>query len=160
MGQCTAKVDALLYETINSRREALRNGGSSDDLLGRMLTAATEGWDEKALAFNLASVLNNCKLFYFAGQGTVANVTNFAMLMLAVYPVWQDRARKEVHDVLGDEENYNMNAISRLTMVCKILCSIFVKLDLDRSDCDNVIRFQMLFQIRSLDLKRQRNHRC
>lgn len=72
MDQCTAKVNALLHETINSRREALRNGGSSDDLLGRMLTAATEGWDEKALEFNLASVLNNCKLFYFAGQDTVA----------------------------------------------------------------------------------------
>ena len=43
MDHCTAKVDALLLETINSRREGLRNGGSSDDLLGHMLTAATGG---------------------------------------------------------------------------------------------------------------------
>ena len=149
MDQCTAKVNALLHETINSRREALRNGGSSDDLLGRMLTAATEGWDEKALEFNLASVLNNCKLFYFAGQDTVANVTNFAMLMLATHPEWQDRARKEVLDVLGDQENNNPNAISRLKLVCKVLCSIFVKLDLNRSDPDNLIWFTWYFKLRA-----------
>lgn len=69
--------------------------------------------------------------------------------MLATHPEWQDRARKEVLDVLGDDENNNPNAVSRLKLVCKILCSIFVKLDLNRSDPDNLIWFTWYFKLRA-----------
>jgi len=45
-----------------------------NDLLGRMLAAASDGEDENALVFNLASLFNNSKLFYFAGQDPVAHI--------------------------------------------------------------------------------------
>lgn len=67
----------------------------------------------------MASMLNNCQLFYFVGEDTIANVTHFAMLMLALYPEWHDRARKGVLDVLGDGENNNPNAVLALTWYAK-----------------------------------------
>lgn len=115
-----SKADALLHSIIDGRREAFQKGkiGSyGNDLLGRMLAAASEGWDENTTEFNYASVFHNCKLFYFAGQDTVANATTFALLMLALYPEWQDRARKEVLEVFGDEHSCNPAAISQLKVV-------------------------------------------
>lgn len=120
MNRMVAKADTLLYDLIKGRREAVRNGETSsygNDLLGCMLTAATEGWNEESLEFNLASVMNNCKLFYFAGQDTVANTTLYMLLMLAVHPEWQDRARKEVMEVIGDEEHFDASVLSHLKVV-------------------------------------------
>jgi len=82
-----------------------------------MLTAATDGWDEDSLQFNLASVLKNCKLFHFAGQDTVAaNTVIFTMLMLALRPKWQERARQELLEVLGDKENFYASILPRLKL--------------------------------------------
>lgn len=119
-----SKLDNLLHELIHGRLQAVRNKETSsfgNDLLGNMLTAATDGWEEQTPQFNLSSVLHNCKLFYFAGQDTVANTTMFTMLMLALRPEWQARARKEVLEILGDEENFNASALSRLKVVGMIL---------------------------------------
>lgn len=121
-----SKVDALLREVIHGRLRAVRNGEASsygNDLLGCMFTAASDGWDEESLQFNLASVLNNCKLFYFAGQDTVANAVGFTMLMLALRPEWQERARNEVLEVFGDEENFNASVFSRLKVVQTLIHS-------------------------------------
>lgn len=118
--QMAAKIDSLLRELINHRLEEVRKGEASsygNDLLGRMLKAATEGWKEETVEFNLASVLNNCKLFYFAGQDTVANTILYVMLMLAVHPEWQERARQEVMEVVGDEENFDASVLSHLKVV-------------------------------------------
>ncbi|KAG0605545.1 hypothetical protein M758_9G067300 [Ceratodon purpureus] len=120
MNKMASKIDALLLELINGRLEAVRNGEANsygNDLLGRMLKAAGEGWNEEKEEFNLASVLNNCKLFYFAGQDTVANAILYMMLMLALHPTWQDRARQEVMEVVGDEEHVDFGVLSHLKVV-------------------------------------------
>lgn len=117
-------IDTILRGVVNDRLEAAaRNKTSSygDDLLGRMLTAATDGWEEDTPEFNLASVLNNCKLFYLAGQDTVANVIVFTMLMLALHPEWQDRARKEILEVICHNESFNTSLLSRLKVLGMII---------------------------------------
>jgi len=114
------QLDTLLYDVITRRREAMCNGEASsygEDLLGCMLKEASDGWQENSVEFNLASVMNNCKLFYFAGQDTVANTSVFMLLMLAVYPEWQERARKEVMEVVGEEEKFDAKVLSHLKVV-------------------------------------------
>ena len=88
-----------------------------------MLSAATEGWDETAKDFNLASVFSNTQLMYFGGQTTVANISLFGMLMLATHPEWQERARKEVLEVLGHQK-VDASALPRLKLVRQLQCSI------------------------------------
>ncbi|KAG0586563.1 hypothetical protein KC19_2G100300 [Ceratodon purpureus] len=121
--QSLAKVHALVQDVMDSRREAVRKGETTsygNDLLGRMLGAATEGWDEHATEFNLASVFSNTKLIYFGGQTSVAVLSLFLMLMLAIHPEWQERARKEVAEVIGDAE-INASALLRLKVAGMII---------------------------------------
>lgn len=124
MVKCQGKVDALIHELMDGRRNAVFTGETSsygEDLLGRMLTAATDGWDMKAPEFNMAAVFNNCKLFYFAAEDNVASTIAFSMLMLANHPEWQDRARQEVLEVLGDGEKFNPAALTQLKVLGMIL---------------------------------------
>lgn len=118
------KLDTLLFNVINRRREAVLSAKASsygNDLLGLMLAAASDGWEEGCVEFNLASVMNNCKLFYFAGQDTVSNTCIFMLLMLAVHPEWQERARQEVLDVVdADEEKFDARVLSQLKVLAMI----------------------------------------
>ncbi|KAG0620516.1 hypothetical protein M758_4G222100 [Ceratodon purpureus] len=120
MRQMAKKIDTLLHEILDGRLEAVRKGVTNsygNDLLGRMLTSAADGWSEGSPDFNLQSVIENSKLFYFAGQDTVANASLFTMLMLTLHPEWQDRARAEVMEVVGDEESFDASVLSRLKVV-------------------------------------------
>jgi len=120
MAQLKSRMDNLLHEVISDRQRALKRGEANscgNDLLGMMLAAASDGTDETAPEFNLASVFNNTKLFFFAGQDTVASALTFTLLQLARYPDWQDRARREVLEVLGESDTIDADAISRLKIV-------------------------------------------
>jgi len=129
MDKCRAKIEVLLHEVIDGRRDAIlleKTSSYGEDLLGCMLTTAIDGWDEQTQTFNMASVFNNCKLFYFAGQDTVATTTMFSMLLLANHPWWQDRARQEVLEVLGDGGEYHTSALAQLKVVLSSLFGHFV----------------------------------
>jgi cytochrome P450 len=120
IAECKSKLNTLLLEIIQDGRRAVEQGkmdSYGNDLLGRMIAAASEGTNENTNEFNLASVFNNCKNFYFAGQETVANVTSFTVLMLARHQEWQDRARKEVLELVADEENFDPSVLSHLKVV-------------------------------------------
>lgn len=119
IAQLNGRTEKLIMELVKDRREAVQKGerdSYGDDLLGRMLTA-TERTDGSSHKFILDAVINNCKNFFFAGSDSAANLTTFSLLMLANYPEWQDRARKEVLEVFGDNDPCEMNDISRLKIV-------------------------------------------
>ncbi|KAG0622890.1 hypothetical protein M758_3G131700 [Ceratodon purpureus] len=84
MNESLELMNKLLKDSIHGWREAVRKGVTSsfgDDLLGCMLSSITsESWDPNSLEFNLSTVMNNCKLFYFAGQDTVVNGSLFTLL--------------------------------------------------------------------------------
>ena len=121
MQHLDTKINTLLHEIIDNRRKSstqTKTGSHyGDDLLGRMLAAASDGWDEDVVEFNLASVFNNCKLFFFAGQDTVAVTVLYTMMMLARYPEWQDRARQEIFNVVGNSDNFDTGKLHDLKIV-------------------------------------------
>lgn len=124
MARLRSTIDSSLHELITERRKAAERGDTasySNDLLGIMLAAASNSTDETATEFNLASVFNNAKLFFFAGQDTVATVLTFTLLQLARYPEWQDRARQEVLEEVGETEAYDSTTLNRLKIVGMIV---------------------------------------
>ena len=121
MNESLELMNKLLKDMIHGRREAARKGVTSsfgDDLLGCMLSSITsESWDPNSLEFNLSTVMNNCKLFYFAGQDTVVNDSLFMLLTLALHPEWQHRCRHKLLEVVMDDEHFDPRVLVNLKVV-------------------------------------------
>lgn len=98
------KVISLIRGIIEKREAAVRRGLSdNDDILGLLLKSRNEQNPSKTGRGSLSTddVIEECKEFYFAGQDTTTALLSWTLVVLSMHPEWQDKARKEVFQVLG-----------------------------------------------------------
>jgi cytochrome P450 len=120
------EIRSLLKEIIN-KRERERNVGNAanDDLLGILMESNSrelqESGNEKNAAMSITDVIEECKLFYIAGQETTADLIVWTMVLLSKYPSWQVRAREEVLQVFG-KNNLDFDGLNHLKIVSISLC--------------------------------------
>nr|H1A988.1 RecName: Full=11-oxo-beta-amyrin 30-oxidase; AltName: Full=Cytochrome P450 72A154 [Glycyrrhiza uralensis]BAL45207.1 cytochrome P450 monooxygenase [Glycyrrhiza uralensis] len=113
---------------IRKREKALKSGKSTDDdLLGILLQSnhIENKGDEnsKSAGMTTQEVMEECKLFYLAGQETTAALLAWTMVLLGKHPEWQARARQEVLQVFGNQ-NPNFEGLGRLKIVTMILYEV------------------------------------
>lgn len=87
-----------------------------NDLLGILLESNSGDH-----GMSIEDVVEECRLFHFAGQETTAVLLVWTMIMLSHHQKWQDQAREEILKVIGKNNKPNFDALSRLKTMSMIL---------------------------------------
>lgn len=120
------EVEALLMGIIEKRKLELEAGGSNKaDLLGILLESNLkeihEQGNEKAKGLTTEEVVQECKLFYLAGAETTSSMLGWTLVLLSRHQDWQERARTEIMQVFGKEQNPSFDGLNQLKVVGMIL---------------------------------------
>ncbi|XP_058075248.1 cytochrome P450 714C2-like isoform X2 [Magnolia sinica] len=92
------EIQSLILDLVKEHKEEYTTT-SDKDLLHAILEASTvdHGGPDAATRF----VVDNCKNIYVAGHETTAVTATWCLMLLALNPDWQARARVEVMDICG-----------------------------------------------------------
>ncbi|GJN18322.1 hypothetical protein PR202_gb05472 [Eleusine coracana subsp. coracana] len=127
MRQIRTEVNSILRRMVSKRIEAMKEGDNTkDDLLGLLLESNMRHTDENgesSMGMTIDDVIEECKLFYFAGMETTSVLLTWTMVVLSMHPKWQDRAREEVLGLFGKSKP-GYDGLSRLKIVTMILYEV------------------------------------
>jgi cytochrome P450 len=117
----------MLRNLIERRVNATTIGESTDDdLLGLLLQSSSQNnlpenaSGTKDNGLSIEEVIEESKQFYLAGQETTSSWLAWTMIVLAMHPDWQEKAREEVLQVCGKKEPY-FEAITHFRIVSSSL---------------------------------------
>ncbi|KAF9672633.1 hypothetical protein SADUNF_Sadunf11G0063000 [Salix dunnii] len=122
------EIKASLKALINKREKAMSAGEDTkndllDLLLESNLSEIQAHGNTKNVGMSSEDVVDECKIFYFAGQETTSVLLTWTMILLAQYPEWQARAREEVVQVFGNKKP-DFDGLNHLKVVTMILYEV------------------------------------
>ncbi|KAK6132448.1 hypothetical protein DH2020_033825 [Rehmannia glutinosa] len=94
-----------------------------NDLLGILMESNSRFSQEhgnKNVGMSVEDVVEECKLFYFAGSESTSCLLVWTIVLLCQHPEWQTQAREEVNRVFGKSEP-NFEGLNHLRTVTMIL---------------------------------------
>ncbi|KAL9265168.1 Cytochrome P450 72A397-like protein [Drosera capensis] len=109
-------------EQRSAKVSPLVNKESSSDLLGMLLELNPKEVEESkgsSKGLSMEDVVEEVKLFYFAGTDTLGSSLVWAMILLSQHQDWQQRARDEVFRLFGTStpDFDGLNRLETLTMI-------------------------------------------
>lgn len=110
------EITAMLRNVIEGKANALKTGKSRvDDLLGLLLQYCENENESstKSIGLTIEEVIEECKAFYLAGQETTSSLLTWTVVVLAMHPDWQEKARQEVLQACQNKE-LDFEAITHL----------------------------------------------
>ncbi|KAH9611602.1 hypothetical protein KSS87_007785 [Heliosperma pusillum] len=125
MKKVDGEIQSLLKGIIDKRKKAMDDGEAAKaDLLGILLESnlkeiQSHGTRNKHLAMSFKDMIDECKLFYFAGQETTSVLLVWTMILLSKYQDWQTKAREEVMAAFGTNlpDIDGVNHLKSVTMI-------------------------------------------
>ncbi|XVE74387.1 hypothetical protein DITRI_Ditri12bG0012900 [Diplodiscus trichospermus] len=110
-----------VMQIVKKREEEVASGEADNygtDFLGLLVNAYHDSEQKNRLS--VKDLVDECKTFYFAGQETTNSVLAWTVLLLAIHPEWQEKARTEVIEVFG-KQNPTSEGIGRLKTMTMII---------------------------------------
>jgi len=100
-----------------------KSGSYGADLLGLMMSTKKiqVGGNVQDVRMTTEEIVDECKIFYFAGHETTSSLLTWTMILLGMHQDWQERARKEVLEVCGKNAYPDADSVNRLKIVAMIL---------------------------------------
>ncbi|XP_050368408.1 cytochrome P450 72A397-like [Argentina anserina] len=129
MKQIDKEIRGILMGIIRKREKAIEAGeATKDDLLGALMESNLKdirdhGKNNKNGGMSMEDVVEECKLFYFAGQETTSVLLVWTMVLLCQNQNWQDRAREEVLQVFGMNKP-DFDGLTHLKVVTMIFLEV------------------------------------
>jgi len=125
MQEIYQEIRKILREIIGKRENAMKSGETNnDDLLGLLLESnMKESKGNAKLGLSTEDVIEECKLFYFAGTEATSLLLTWTLIVLSMHAEWQERAREEVLNHFG-RARPDFDSLSRLKTVAMILYEV------------------------------------
>lgn len=101
------KITSMLRAWIERMENKMKTKETNDhNLLGLLLQSndQNKGTDAKSNYMNMEEIIEECKQFYLAGHETTSSWLTWTMVVLAMHPNWQQKAREEVQQICGDKD--------------------------------------------------------
>ncbi|KAL5655894.1 hypothetical protein ACJX0J_035213, partial [Zea mays] len=121
MKEIDREIRKILHGIIRKRERAfIDSEGTNDDLLGLLVESnMRESNGNAKLGMTTEDIIEECKLFYFAGMETTSVLLTWTLILLSMHPEWQEQAREEVlnHFGMGTPDFDNLNRLKIVTMI-------------------------------------------
>jgi len=128
MKEIDREIRKVLHGIIKKRERAFIDGeGSNDDLLGLLVESnMRESNGNAKLGMSTDDMIEECKLFYFAGMETTSVLLTWTLIVLSMHPEWQEQAREEVlnHFGRGRPDFDSLNRLKIVSMKSLFFCSM------------------------------------
>lgn len=108
-------VDSLIWNVVKERERASHHEENRD-----LLQLIMEGAMNNNMSTEDTSrrfIIDNCKNIYFAGHETTAITASWCLMLLALYPQWQERVRAEVAQVCANNGQLDGDSLHKLKTV-------------------------------------------